>query len=260
VLNHVRELTRYRELLYRLTLREIKVRYKQSLIGIAWAVLQPLLMMLIFTLVFSVLMTMPTDDIPYPIFSYCALLPWTFFATSLNSASQSVVSNAPLIKKIYFPRELFPISSILSAFVDFAIAGMIFLGMMFFYKIPLTTSLSFFPVIFVIQIVFTLGVSFFLSAINVYYRDIRYAVPLGIHIWMYASPIIYPVSLVPERFRTAYMLNPMAGIIDSYRDVFIKGVAPDFYYLGIAAIASATLFFLCYLYFKRIEMTFADVI
>lgn len=258
--NRFKELIRYRGLLYALTVREVKVRYKQSLLGIGWAILQPLVLMLIFTLIFSMLTTMPSDNIPYPIFSYSALLPWTFFATSINFTSQSIVNNAALIKKIYFPRELFPISGILAAFVDFAIAAMIFLGMMFFYKVPFTTNLLFFPAIFLIQIIFTLGVSFFLSAINVYYRDIRYAVPLGVQIWMYASPIIYPISLIPERLRTLYMLNPMASIIDSYRNVFIKGIAPDFYYLDIAALVSLILFFLCYIYFKRIEMTFADVI
>lgn len=260
MINLFKELSKYRELLYSLTIREIKVRYKQSVLGITWAVLQPLALMLIFTLVFSMLAQIPSDDIPYPIFSYSALLPWTFFATSLSFASQSIVTNTALVKKIYFPRELFPISSVLAAFVDFAIASVIFLGMMFFYKVPLTINLFFFPVILLIQIIFTLGIAFFLSAINVYYRDIRYAVPLGIQIWMFASPIIYPVSLVPERLRTLYMLNPMASIIDSYRNVLIKGIPPDFYYLGIGASVAVILFFLCHLYFKRIEMTFADVI
>ena len=260
MINHFRELSKYRELLQSLTVREIKVRYKQTIVGIAWAALQPLVMMLIFTLVFSIFARVSTGDIPYPIFAFSGLVPWTFFATSLTFSAQSLVVNTTLVKKIYFPRELFPISCVLAAFVDFAISFVILMGMMFFYKVPLSVNDPFILIILVIQVIFTLGISFFLSAINVYYRDIRYVVPLGIQLWMFISPIAYPISVVPERFRTIYMLNPMAGIIESYRNVLIEGLPPNFYHIGIAAGVAVILFFLGYYYFKRIEMTFADVI
>jgi lipopolysaccharide transport system permease protein len=260
MINRLKELFSYRELLYTLTAREIQVRYRQSILGIAWAVLQPVALMLMFTLIFSVLLKVDSDDIPYPIFSYSALLPWTFFSNSLSSAIPSLESNAALIKKIYFPRELFPISSVLAAFVDFLIAAIIFLGLMFYYHVSFTTNMLYVVPILLIQIIFTLGICFFASALNVYYRDIRYALPLLIQLWMYASPIIYPMSQVPDHLKTFYLLNPMAGIMDGYRNVLVKGLAPEFYYVGIAAAGAIILFVLGYLYFKRIEMTFADVI
>jgi len=260
MLNRVKELFSYRELLYTLTAREIQIRYRQSILGIAWAVLQPVALMLMFTLVFSTLLKVPSDDLPYPIFSYSALLPWTLFSTSLSSAIPSLESNAALIKKIYFPRELFPISSILSAFVDFLIAAIIFLGLMFYYHVSFTVNMLYVVPILLIQIVFTLGICFFASALNVYYRDVRYALSFLIQLWMYASPVIYPMSKVPDHLRTFYLLNPMAGIMDGYRNVLVKGLSPELYYLGIAAAGAVILFVLGYLYFKRIEMTFADVV
>ncbi|RKX42267.1 MAG: ABC transporter permease, partial [Thermotogae bacterium] len=251
---------KYRELLFVLTQREIQIRYKQSVLGIAWAIIQPLALMLMFTLVFSALLKIPSDGVPYPLFVYSALLPWTFFSNSLNRAIPSLETNAQLIKKIYFPRELFPMSAVFAALVDFAIGAVIFLGMMFYYDVPFTANLLFLVPVLLIQMVFTLGICFFASAINVYYRDVKYALPLLIQIWMYASPIIYPVSQVPERLQTFYFLNPMAGIIHSYRSVLVKGIAPTDYYLAIAAAGAVVLFLLCYFYFKRIEMEFADVV
>lgn len=260
MIKHFKELVKYRELIFSLTQREIKVRYKQSILGIAWAILQPLLMMLVFTIIFSKFLKIPSDGIPYPIFSYCALLPWTFLATSLSFAIPSIQTHAGLITKIYFPREIFPISCILAAFVDYLIAFVLFLGMMFFYKVPFAPSLLFVFILLLVQIILTLGVSLLASAINTYYRDVRYALPLFIQLWLYASPIIYPVSMVPQQFRTLYMLNPMAGLIDGYRNIFIKGIPPDFYYLGLAAMVAVVLFSFSYFYFKRLELTFADVV
>jgi len=260
MINRLKELFSYRELLYTLTAREIQIRYKQSVLGIAWAVLQPLTLMLMFTLIFSVLLKVPSDDLPYPIFAYSALLPWTFFSNSLTRAIPSLEANAALIKKIYFPREFFPLSSVGGAFVDFLIGVFILLGMMFYYHVSFTVNMLYVVPILLIQIIFTLGICFFASALNVYYRDIRYALPLLIQLWMYASPIIYPISMVPDHLKTFYLLNPMVGITDGYRNVLVKGLSPDFYYLGIAAAGSLILFALCYLYFKRIEMTFADVV
>lgn len=259
MVSRLNELLSYRELLYVLTVREIQIRYKQSVLGIAWAVIQPLALMLMFTLIFSVLLKIPSDGVPYPIFSYGALLFWVFFSGSLTRAIPSLEMNAPLIKKIYFPRELFPISSVLAAGFDLLIAAVIFLGLMFYFDVPFTVNMLYVVPILVVQTIFTLGVCFFASALNVYYRDVKYALPVLIQLWMYATPIIYPMSLVPDRLLTFYLLNPMTGIIESYRNVLVKGLPPDYFYLGVAAAGAVVLFVLGYLYFKRIEMTFADI-
>ncbi len=256
----LRELWNYRELLWVLTLRSLQIRYKQSILGIAWAVLQPLALMLMFTLIFSVLLKVPSEGVPYPIFAYSALVFWVFFSSSLNNAIPSLELNADLIKKIYFPREFFPISSILAAVFDLLIAAVILLGMMFYFHVPFTLNILYVIPIIMVQIVFTMGVCFIFSALNAYYRDVKYALPLIIQLWLYATPIIYAISLVPERFRTYYMLNPMTGIIESYRNVLVKGTSPDLFYLGIAIAGSVFLFIVGYLYFKRIEMTLADVV
>jgi lipopolysaccharide transport system permease protein len=260
MVSRLSEFISYRELLYVLTVREIQIRYRQSVLGIAWAVLQPLALMLMFTLIFSVLLKVPSDGVPYPIFSYSALMFWIFFSGSLTRAIPSVEINAPLIRKIYFPRELFPISSVLAALFDLLIATVIFLGLMFYFHVPFTVNMLYVVPILVIQTIFIMGICFFASALNVYYRDVKYALPLFIQLWMYATPIIYPMSIVPERLLTFYLLNPMTGIIDGYRNVLIKGLPPDYFYLGVAAAGAVVLFVLGYLYFKRIEMTFADIV
>jgi len=259
MVSRLNELLSYRELLYVLTVREIQIRYKQSVLGIAWAVIQPLALMLMFTLIFSVLLKVPSDGVPYPIFSYSALMFWVFFSGSLTRAIPSIEMNAPLIRKIYFPRELFPISSVLAAGFDLLIAAVIFLGLMFYFDVPFTVNMLYVVPILVVQTIFTLGVCFFASALNVYYRDVKYALPVLIQLWLYATPIIYPMSLVPDRLLTFYLLNPMTGIIESYRNVLVKGLPPDHFYLGVAAAGAVVLFVLGYLYFKRIEMTFADI-
>ena len=259
-MNKLKELYKYRELFFSLTLREIKVRYKQTVFGVFWAILQPLSLMAIFTLVFSKFAKMPSDGIPYPIFSYSALLPWTFFATSLSFAIPSLVNNSNLVTKIYFPKEVLPISSVMAAMVDFSIASIIFLVMMFLYKVSITLNIFFVFPLLLVQIVFTLGVAMFASAVNIYYRDIRYALPLIIQLWMYSCPIIYPISVVPEKFRVFYMLNPMVPIIDGYRKVLLQGRPPDFQFLSIAATVSVVIFLFSYLYFKKVETKFADII
>lgn len=257
-MNEIRELARYKELLFNITLREIKVRYKQSVLGILWSILQPLLMMIIFTVVFSRFAKIPSDGIPYPLFSYTALLPWTFFAASLSFAIPSLVSNSSLLTKIYFPREIFPISSILAAFVDFLIAAVIFMVILVLYKVRITLNVFYIIPILAIQVLLTLAVSLFASAVNVYYRDVKYALPFFIQIWMFLNPVIYPESLVPDRFKSLYMLNPMAPIISGYRNVLLKSASPDFYYLGISAVVTFSMLFLSYKYFKMVEMSFAD--
>lgn len=254
------ELSRYRELLKSITIREIKIRYKQSLLGIVWAVLQPLSMMVIFTVVFSRFAKIPSDGIPYPIFSYSALLPWSFFSNSLSFAIPSVVNNSDLIRKIYFPREIFPCASILAASVDFAISACMFLLMMIYYRIPITWNILYVVPLVLIQVIFTLGISFFAAAVNVRYRDVKYALPLVLQLWMYATPVIYSVSIVPAHLRTIYMLNPMAVLIDGYRRAFLLGLPPNFRYLGLAAAVAVIVFFFSYWYFKKEEMTFADIV
>jgi len=254
----IRELAEYRELLLTIAAREIKVRYKQSILGIFWSILQPLSMMIIFTIVFSRFIKVPSDGIPYPLFFYTALLPWTFFATALSFAIPSLVSNSNLLSKIYFPREVFPIASILAATVDFCIAALIFLAILAFYKVvPNMNALYIIPILS-IQVLLTLAVSLFASAVNVYYRDVKYALPFFIQLWMYLSPVIYPVSAVPDEFKSIYMLNPMAPIINGYRQTLLIGTAPDFYHLAIAAFVTLTMLFLSYKYFKMVEMSFAD--
>jgi lipopolysaccharide transport system permease protein len=256
----LRELYAYRELLWMWTLREVKVRYKQSLLGAAWAVLQPLVLMIMFTVVFSYFARVPTDGMPYPIFSYTAVLPWTFFATSITFAVPSLVTNMNLVTKIYFPREILPVAAVAAAFVDFLVASIVFLGLMLLYGVPLRATLLWAPVILAIQIALTLGVVLAAATLNVWYRDIRFVVPLGVQLWMYASPVIYPVTLVPERWRTLYMLNPMAGIINSYRRVILQGQPPEMQVLGLSAGVALLAMLLGYLYFKRSEGRFADVI
>ncbi|MEE8575411.1 MAG: ABC transporter permease, partial [Thermodesulfobacteriota bacterium] len=201
MLENLMELLKYKELLFNITKREIKVRYKQSVLGIFWAILQPLLMMIIFTIIFSRFVKVPSDGIPYPLFSYTALLPWTFFATALSFAIPSLVSNSSLLTKIYFPREIFPLASILAAFVDFCIASVIFIIILFIYKVTITLNAFYVVPILFVQVLLTLAVSLFASAANVYYRDIKYALPFFIQLGMYASPVIYPASSVPDKYR-----------------------------------------------------------
>ncbi|MBI3596526.1 MAG: ABC transporter permease [Nitrospirae bacterium] len=260
MIEKIRELLKYRELLLSITVREIKVRYKQSVLGIFWSILQPLLMMMVFTIVFSRFAKIPSDGIPYPLFSYTALLPWTFFATSLSFAIPSLVSNANLLSKIYFPREIFPIASILAASVDFCIAAVIFIALLVFYDVTLTVYAFYVIPILLIQVLLTLAVALFSSALNVFYRDVKYALPFFIQLWMYLSPVIYPLSSVPDGFKSLYMLNPMAPIIGGYRKVLVLGASPDLYYLGISAFISLITLFLSYKYFKIVELSFADKI
>lgn len=249
-----------KELLLQLTIRQIKARYKQSIFGILWAIIRPLFTMIIFTIIFSKLMKVPSDGTPYPVFSYCALLPWMFFSASLTAGISSMTSSVSLIQQIYFPREIFPISAVMASFVDFVIASVIFVGLMIFYKIQITPFVLWLIPIILLQIVFAIAVSMLGSALNVFYRDIGQIMVFITQLWMYACPIIYPVSIVPEKYRMLYALNPMVGIIDSYRNVIIHGLAPNWEYLLISFIITILTFFCSYKIFKRLEMKFADVI
>lgn len=237
-----------------------RVRYKQSVLGILWAILQPLAATVLFATIFSRFVRVPTQGIPYPVFYYSALLPWSFFTASISLGVPSLVNNMNLVTKIYFPREILPIASVVACFVDFVVASVVFVGMMIFYRVSISVSLTLLPLVVATQILLTLGIVLLASALTVFYRDIRFLVPLGLQLWMYLTPIIYPVSLVPERFRPFYMLNPMAGIINAYRSILLSGEFPPVEYLLIAGGVSIGLVVFSYRYFKSAEMEFADVI
>jgi lipopolysaccharide transport system permease protein len=258
---HARELWRHRELLWLLTLREIKVRYKQTALGVAWAVLQPLSLMVVFTVFFSWFARIESDGIPYPLFSYAALLPWTFFSTSLSFAIPSLIANSNIITKIYFPREVIPLSAVMAALLDFLIASGAFVLLLIAYRMPPSWNLIFIVPIVAIQLLFTVGVSLLLSAFTVLYRDVRHTLPLVIQIWMFVTPILYPASVVPERWRAWYFsLNPMAAIIDGYRRAILQHQPPQLDYLLLAAVVSCLLVWAGYKYFKHLEREFADIV
>lgn len=248
------------ELLYILTLRDIQSRYKQSIVGIGWAVLQPLALMFVFDLVFSRLLHTDSEGFPYPIFVYSCLLPWTFFANSLSKATAAIESNGSIIKKIHLDNTLFVTSSVLSALVDFAAAALVFIGMMFYYHVSISPWILMIIPIIAIQIILVVGIGFFLSAINAYYRDVKYALPLIIQVWMYASPIVYSISVVPDRLAAWYQLNPTVGLMVAYRNILVKGIAPDWSLLLTTLVISVIVFILGLLVFKRMEGKFADVI
>lgn len=254
------ELWEYRELLYFFIWRDLKIRYKQTVIGVAWAVIQPLLTMIVFSLFFGRLAGIPSDGIPYPIFYYAALLPWTYFANALTHASNTIVSNQHVITKVYFSRILLPISAVLSGLVDFAVAAGILFGMMFFYGIPVTWKLLWIPVFLGFSILTALGVSLWLSALNALYRDVRYAVPFLLQFWMFASPIAYPASLVPERWRWLYGVNPMAGVIEGFRWALVGVGTPPNAMLGASFAAVVLVLVGGFLYFQKMERTVADVV
>ena len=260
MLRYLKNLYRYRELLWMWTLREVKVRYKQSVLGAAWAVLQPLSLTVIFTVVFSYFARVPTENFPYPVYAYTALLPWTLFATSISFAVPSLVMNMSLVTKIYFPKEILPLASIGAAILDFGVAILVFAGMLIFYHLPLYITLLWLPVLLVVQVLLMVGISLIAAAVNVFYRDIRFVVPLALQIWMYASPVIYPSSMVPERFRFLYALNPMSGIIDGYRSIALRGEPPFSLELTVAIAISALIAILGYWLFKKTEPQFADII
>jgi len=254
------ELWEYRELLYFLAWRDIKVRYKEAALGASWAILQPLLTMLIFSLFFGRLAKVPSDGIPYPLFSFTALVPWTFFVMAVQQSSNSVVGSANLISKVYFPRLAIPVATVLAAVVDFGISFVVLLGMMIYYRRMPTIHALYVPFFVLLAFLASLGVGLWLSALNVKYRDIRYVVPFLLQFWMFASPIVYPTSMLPARYRTLYALNPMVGVVDGFRWALLGSqTAPG---PVIAVSAAATILFLLggALYFRRMEAQFADVV
>ena len=257
---NLRELWAYRELLYFFTWRDLKVRYRQTVLGFAWAILQPLFMMLVFTLFFGILAGIPSQDIPYPLFAYAALLPWTLFAEGITRSSNSLVQDANLIQKIYFPRLLMPLSGILSPLVDFGIAFIVLAGLMLYFGYYPTITVLWLPAFLILELMLALGVGLWLSAINVEYRDVRYIIPFLIQLWLFASPVIYPSNFVPERYQAAYgLINPMAGIIEGFRWAILGTEPPNILLIASAAIIIVVLISGAF-YFRRREKTFADVV
>jgi len=256
----LRELWEYRELLYFLTWRDIKVRYKQTALGAAWAIIQPFFMMLVFSLFFGRLAKIPSDGIPYPIFAFCALLPWQLFAHALTESSNSLVANERLITKVYFPRLVVPIAAVLGGLVDFAVAFVILLGMMFYYGIVPTWAIVTLPAFLLLAIMTALGVGLWLSALNVQYRDVRYTINFLIQFWLFATPVAYPSSIVPESWRALYGLNPMAGVVEGFRWALLGKSNPPGALLAVS-IAMVVLILVGGLYyFRRMEQQFADVV
>jgi lipopolysaccharide transport system permease protein len=255
----LRELWAYRELLLVLTMRDVKVRYKQTVLGATWAILQPFMAMVVFTIFFGHLAKMPSDGFPYPVFVYSALVPWTFFANAITSSSNSLVGSAHLVSKVYFPRLIIPLSAVGVGIVDFGIAASILLGMMIFYGVGWSLNLLMAPVL-LLAIMFTaLGAGTCLSALTVSYRDFRYVVPFMLQLWMFVTPVVYPASLVPAQWRWLLYLNPMAGLIEGFRAAFL-GQAFDFFGLAVSAGVAITLFFIGVMFFERFERRFADII
>lgn len=255
-----KELWAYRELLYFLAWRDVKVRYKQAALGMAWAILQPLLTMVVFTLVFKNVADMPSDGLPYSIFAYTALLAWNLFAGALQRSVTSVVGQSHLISKVYFPRLLVPFSATISGLVDFAVSFILLVAMMLWFGIVPTWGLLLLPAFIVLAIGSALSVGLWLSAINVKYRDVGHAIPFLIQLWMFASPVAYPVSVVPERWRLIYSLNPMTGVIEGFRWALLGKEQPDIGAIAVTAVMTAVLFAGGFVYFKKVEETFADVV
>lgn len=252
--------TNYSELLSELTWREIKQRYKQSILGYAWVILNPLAQMVVLAFVFSKLLRFENLGVPYPIFLYAGLLPWNLFTASLSSSTNALVANAGLITKIYFPREVFVQSNIIAKIVDFLLASSIFILFMVFYRIPFTWNVVWFVPIFLIQNIFTYGLSLLMAAFNLFYRDIQYLLNLIVMVWMYLTPVIYPVELFPERYRWLFQINPMAIIINAYRQTILGGSMPNLTSLGMGLLVSVLVVMVSHSIFKRLEGVFADVV
>jgi lipopolysaccharide transport system permease protein len=256
---NLRELWSYRELLYFLTWRDIKVRYKQTVLGVAWAILQPVVSMVVFTLFFGKLAHMPSDGIPYPIFAYAGLLPWTFVSTAVSGAGDSLVGSAALVTKVYFPRLVIPFSAVCAALVDFAIASVVLFAMMLWYGVGFHWQMLMLPPLALTAALLAAAVGMWMSALNVKYRDVRYALPFLIQVWMFATPIIYPASIVPGRWRWTLAFNPLSGVIEGFRSALFGRPFPWGDMLATAVITLAGLTYAAYA-FRRMEREFADIV
>jgi len=257
---NLRPVWEYRELLYFLVWRDIKVRYKQTAIGAIWAVLQPLLTMMIFALIFGRFAKIPSDNVPYPIFAFAGLLPWTYFSQAISRSGMSVVADANLIRKIYFPRLIIPMAAVIAPIVDFALSFVILMVMMAWYKVIPTRAALILPIFLCLSFLAALGTSLWLSALNVRYRDVGHAIPFLVQFWMYASPIVYPISIIPQDWRPFYNLNPMAGVAEGFRWGLLGKQSPDVEGVAIGTAVVLALLISGLIFFKRMERTFADVV
>ncbi len=254
------DLWEYRELLYFLVWRDIKVRYKQTALGAAWAIIQPFTSMVVFSLFFGKLAKMPSDGIPYPIFAFSGLVPWTFFANGLAQSANSLVDSANLIKKVYFPRLTIPIANVLSGLVDFSLAFMVLIGMMLWYGIIPTGRILWLPFLLLLAFVTALAVGLWLSVLNVEYRDVKYTIPFLTQFWMFATPIVYPSTLLKEPWRTVYGLNPMVGVVEGFRWALLGTKTAPGPMIAVSGVAAIALLVGGAFYFRRMEKTFADVV
>ena len=259
----LKALWEYRELLGFLVWRDVKVRYKQTALGVAWIILQPLVSMVIFTLLFGVLLNAPSNGAPYPIFAYAGLLPWNYFAGSLTRSSQSLVGSANLITKVYFPRLVIPISGVLGGLVDFAVASVVLAGLMLVYRIPPTANVVWLPFFLLLAMATALGFGLWLAALNVRFRDVNYLTPFLVQIWMYLTPVIYSVTLIPEQYRWLLALNPMTGVVEGFRWALLGGVMqvePPGALFAVSVAISLLVFVTGAIFFRSTERTFADII
>jgi len=257
---NISELWRYRELLYFFTWRDMKVRYKQTALGALWAIIQPFFTMVIFSLFFGRLAKMPSDGIPYPIFTYVALIPWTFFAYGLTQSSNSLIGNSNLITKVYFPRLMVPLSSVFSGLIDFAISFSVLIIMMFYYHLFPSIQILWLPAFLLLALITALGVGLWLSALNVKFRDIRYAIPFLTQFWLFATPVAYPASLLSEPWKTIYGLNPMVGVVEGFRWILLNSTNPPGTLVLISTAVATLLLISGLYYFKRMEKSFADLV
>jgi len=257
---NIAEVWEYRELLFMFVWRDITVRYKQSLIGIGWAVIQPVMTMVIFSIIFGYLAKLPSDGIPYPVYTFCALLPWNYFARSLTDSSDSLVSSSNLITKVYFPRLILPLSKVLAGFVDFAIAFVILFVLMVWYQITPSYGIFLLPVFILIAMLTAFGIGLWLTALNVKYRDIRFVVPFMTQLWMYTSPVAYSTSLIPEKWQWLYGLNPMVGVIEGFRWALLSKHAPDTLMMTVSSGIVLIILVGGIYYFRKTEQTFSDII
>jgi lipopolysaccharide transport system permease protein len=256
----LKELWEYKELFYFLAWREMKLRYRQTLLGVLWAIIQPLFTMILFTVVFGGVVKAPTDGAPYPVFYYSALLPWMYFSTTITMSGTSLVTNAPLITKVYFPRVILPLAPAISGLVDFAIGFTGLAALLIIYRVPPTWKLLFWPVPILLLIMLASAIGTFLSALNVKYRDVKYAVPFLLQLWLFATPIVYPARLLKGTLKWVLTLNPLTGIIGAFRAACVTGGVIDWPALGISAAAIAIISVVAALYFRKVEDTMSDVI
>jgi lipopolysaccharide transport system permease protein len=254
------ELWQYRELLFFLVWRDVKVRYKQTVLGVGWAILQPFFTMVIFSLFFGRLAKMPSDGVPYPIFSFTALIPWMFFANGLNQSANSLVSNSNLINKVYFPRLAIPIASVLAGLADFIPSFIILIGMMLYFGIYPTATMAWIPLFLLLALITSLGVGIGLAAVNVKYRDVRHTVPFLVQCWLFATPIAYPSSLLPPAWQTIYALNPMVGVVEGFRWALLGADTHPGPMVAVSTVVALAVLAGAALYFRRMERSFADVI